>query len=159
MGRTELATTSSEAYTHMDRMSRAILFNEPKPRYAFGFVHVEDCARVHVEALSSANVEDADIPDWFIAAATTPSGRTAQEIWKEAGDVLEEKFPMQVADKVFTVGRKNLPINIPFKVDSTLTEDKLLGGRQFKSLVGCVEEVAQWYTGLIIGEGETEEAG
>jgi nucleoside-diphosphate-sugar epimerase len=149
MGPSELVSTKTGARKHMDRMSRALLFNEPKPRYAFGFVDVEDCARVHVEALDEGRIPDDEIPDWFIAAGSSDQSKSGEEIWREASDVIESAFKNEVAGGMFTVGRDNVPTNMPYYVDSTLTETKLLRCVKFKSLNECVKNVAEWYRGLV----------
>ncbi|KAF2714715.1 3-beta hydroxysteroid dehydrogenase/isomerase family protein [Pleomassaria siparia CBS 279.74] len=132
----QLAVTSSSAYDQMDRMSKALLFNDPKPRYGFGFVHVEDCAAVPIEALDEDKGSDGD------------------RVWKHAGDVVEESFREEVKKGIYTVGRTNLPINMSFRVDSRLTERLLLDGRKFTSLEECVKEVGVWYAGPIKREEE-----
>ena len=149
IGPSELETSSSKAYDQMDRMAKALLFNTPKPRYAFGFVHVQDCAAIHIEALDEEKVPDSGIPDWFIAAASTPEGKEGIDIWRDAGDMVEAEFADEAKGGLFTVGRENLPINMPYRVDSKLTENLLLGGRRFKSLEACVREVGEWYSGLV----------
>ena len=148
MGSSELVSTAAQARAKMDRMSRALLFNEPKPRYLFGFVHVEDCAKVHVEALDEVQVPDDEIPDWFIAASPSEKGKSGTQLWKEAGEVIERAFKDEVASGMFTIGRNNMPINMPYYVDSSSTERKLLGGDKFRNLYDCVEEVGNWYRAL-----------
>lgn len=148
IGPSELVTTASEALQRMDRMSKALLFDGMKPRYAFGFVHVEDCARVHIEALDEEKVPEGEIPDWFIAAALTEMGKNGAEMWGEVGDAVEKEFPQEVGSGEFKVGRDKMPINMPFSVDSRLTERMLLGGGKFRSLADCVKEVAHWYKTL-----------
>ncbi|KAF2477661.1 NAD(P)-binding protein [Lindgomyces ingoldianus] len=152
IGPSELVSSASDALAQMDRMSKALLFNGATPRYGFGFVHVEDCARVHVEALDEEKVQGEDIPDWFIAAATMEEGKDGPRIWKEAGDTVEREFAEEMRNGVFIVGRENLPTNMPFRVDSRMTEEMLLGGRKFRSLEECVREVGQWYSGLVQNE-------
>jgi nucleoside-diphosphate-sugar epimerase len=149
IGPSELSVTASEALVRMDRMSRALLFNDPKPRYAFGFVHIDDCAAVHVMALDEERVHDSKLPDWFIAAATSPSDKNGEAIWKEAGNAIEMEFAEEIANGLMAVGRKNAPINMPFRVVSTLTEGLLLSGQKFRSLEECVIEVGQWYKKLV----------
>ncbi|KAF1961942.1 NAD(P)-binding protein [Byssothecium circinans] len=148
IGPSELINTATEASAHMDRMSRALLFNEPKPRYAFGFVHVDDCAKLHIEALDEEKVAEDRIPDWFVAAAPSERGKDGKEVWKEVGHVLEKTFEEAVKKEVFTIGRDNAPINMPFYVDSTLTESMVLAGGKFRGLAECVEEVGSWYVRL-----------
>lgn len=149
LGPSELITTSFEASARMDRMSKALLFGTgPSPRYAFGFAHVEDCAKVHIAALDEKNVPDGEIPDWFIAAASTEKGKNGREIWQEAGDLVEQEFKGEIDSGVFKVGRNNVPINMPFYVDSRMTERMLLGGQVFRSLPECVKEVGHWYKDL-----------
>lgn len=148
MGPSELISTKAEAKMKMDRMSRALLFNDPKPRYLFGFVHVEDCAKVHVEALDEAKVSEEEIPNWFVAAASSDKSRNGKETWREAGDVVATLFKNEVDDGMFTVGRGNMPINMPYYVDSTFTETKLLSGAQMRTLTDCIKEVAGWYKNL-----------
>ncbi|KAF2677841.1 NAD(P)-binding protein [Lentithecium fluviatile CBS 122367] len=148
IGPSELNTTASDASARMDRMSRAILFNDPKPRYAFGFVHVDDCAAVHIEALDEEKVPDSELPDWFIAAASSKFGKNGDDIWKEAGDAVEKEFQKEIKNGLVTVGRDNVPVNIPFRIDSRMTERMLLGGRKFRGLVECVTEVGHWYKRL-----------
>ncbi|KAJ4298204.1 hypothetical protein N0V90_006103 [Kalmusia sp. IMI 367209] len=148
MGSSELVSTTAQARAKMDRMSRALLFNDPKPRYLFGFVHVEDCARVHVEALDEVKVPDDEIPDWFIAASSSEKAKSGAQVWKEAGDVIEDAFQNEVASGLFTIGRNNMPINMPYYVDSTWTETRLFGDDKFRSLSDCMEEVGKWYRAL-----------
>ncbi|KAF1968447.1 3-beta hydroxysteroid dehydrogenase/isomerase family protein [Bimuria novae-zelandiae CBS 107.79] len=148
MGPSELVSTKSRARKKMDRMARAILFNEPKPRYLFGFVHVEDCARVHVEALDEAKVAEKDLPDWFIAAASSDKAKNGDQVWKEAGDLIIRTFKEEVANGMFIVGRDNKPINMPYYADSTLTETLLLSGDRIRGLNECITEVAAWYKDL-----------
>ncbi|KAF2015296.1 NAD(P)-binding protein [Aaosphaeria arxii CBS 175.79] len=148
IGPSELITSSADAYAQMDRMSRALLFSDQTPRYAFGFVSVLDCARVHVEALSASNVPDYGIPDYFVAAATTPAGKTAEEIWTEVADVIAERYPKEVADGVFTIGRDRVPSEMPYRVDSTETARLLLGGRPIQGLLESVLEVTEWFVKL-----------
>lgn len=148
MGPSELVSTRSEARKRMDRMSRALLFNEPKPRYLFGFVHVQDCARVHVEALDELKVPDDKIPDWYIAAGCGDKSKTGSDIWKEAGDIVQKNSSNEVAGGMFTVGRDNMPINMPYYVDSTLTEARLFDQDKLRGLNECIQEVAEWYKSL-----------
>jgi nucleoside-diphosphate-sugar epimerase len=156
IGLSELVTTASQAYAQMDRMSKALLFNEAKPRYAFGFVHVKDCAAVHINSLDEVKVPESEIPNWFVAASTTPEGMEGKDVWKEAGDVVERNFGTEVESGLITVGRENLPVNMPYRVDSTLTERMLLGGAKFMSLGDCVREVGEWYRGLVEQERGTQ---
>jgi nucleoside-diphosphate-sugar epimerase len=148
IGPSELAASVAEAYAQMDRMSKAFLFDEMRPRYAFGFVSVEDCAAIHIEALDQRKVPDGNIPGWFVAAAPTPKEQTAQQLWKEVGEMIEKEFSEQVKDGLFKIGWDKIPVNIPYTVDSTLTEEILLGGKKFKSLIDCVRDVAHWYARL-----------
>ncbi|KAJ4355838.1 uncharacterized protein N0V89_003859 [Didymosphaeria variabile] len=148
MGPSELISTKIEARNKMDRMSRALLFNEPKPRYLFGFVHVGDCARVHVEALDKVKITDDEIPDWFIAAASSDNAKSGEQTWKEAGNAIERNFKDEIASGTLTVGRDNVPTNMPFYVDSVLTETKILGHDKFKSLNECLKIIAEWYKDL-----------
>lgn len=150
MGPSELASSAAEASTRMDRMAKALLFNGPPPRYAFGFVHVEDCAEVHISALDEAAVPEGTLPDWFIAAAPSERGKSGADVWREAGDEVKREFRQEVASGVFTVGRENMPINMPFYVDSRMTESMLLGGKRFRDIVACVKDVGHWYKNLVI---------
>ncbi|KAF2191578.1 3-beta hydroxysteroid dehydrogenase/isomerase family protein [Zopfia rhizophila CBS 207.26] len=149
IGPSNLISSSKEAFEYMDRMSKALLFNDVTPRYAFGFVQLEDCARVHVEALDETKVPDESIPDWFIAAASTKEGLSGGEVWREAGDMVEREFRDEVERGVFVVGRDNVPVNMPFRVDSKLTERLLFEeGKGFKGFEECVREVGRWYADL-----------
>jgi nucleoside-diphosphate-sugar epimerase len=149
MGRSELVSTPEDAKASLDRMSQNFLFNTPRALYAFAFVSVPDCARVHVEALDEVKVRAEDIPDWFIAGATTEPGKTIEEIWNGVGDMVGRDFGKEVEDGVFEVGRGNWPVNVPFRVNSRLTEKMLLGGKTFDALSDCVSDVAIWYKSLI----------
>jgi nucleoside-diphosphate-sugar epimerase len=150
IGPSELINTASEAYEKMDRMSKALLFNEVKPRYAFGFVHVDDCATVHVEALDEGKLPSSEIPGWLVAAASNEPGGTIQETWQTVGTMIETEFPDQVKEGVFKVAKRNLPINMPYRVDSGWTEDRLLQGRRFRKFEDCVRTVAEWYATLVM---------
>jgi len=152
IGPSELIVSALDAAARMDRMSRALLFDDPKPRYAFGFVHVDDCAAVHIEALNEDKVPDSELPDWYIAAAPSPPGKSGSEIWRETGDVVEQEFGQEIKCGMVTVGRKNVPINMPYCVESRLTERLLLGGRNFRGLAACVTETGHWYRNLVAQE-------
>jgi nucleoside-diphosphate-sugar epimerase len=141
-------TTRARALGHIDRQTKALLFDEMKPRYAFGFVHVRDCARVHIEALDESKVRTEDVPPWFVAAGTSEEGVVGEMLWGGASDKIDKRFAKEVAEGVFKVGRSKAPINMPYRVDSRLTEKTLLDGEEMKGLEECVEEVARWYLGL-----------
>lgn len=148
IGPSELVSNAADASARMDRMSRALLFNDPKPRYAFGFINVEDCAKIHVEALDEEKVPGNEAPPWFIAAADSVKGKNGQDVWKEAGDYVEEQLRDSIEKGWFTVGRENVPLNMPFYVDSSMTRRMLMGGRDFKGFPQSVVEVGRWYTQL-----------
>lgn len=145
IGPSEFCHTSTEAFAHLDRQSKALLFDENTPRYAFGFVHVTDCARVHVETLDETKVGNKDLPDWFIAAGTVEEGVDGDELWNAAADMVEHEFADQVSTGVFKVGRDRVPINIPFRADSRLTEKMLLAGERIRVFQDSVRDVAKWY--------------
>ncbi|KAF1834926.1 3-beta hydroxysteroid dehydrogenase/isomerase family protein [Decorospora gaudefroyi] len=147
IGPSEFCTTSAQAFAHMDRQTRALLFADNHPRYAFGFVHVDDCARIHIEALNEDKVGK-EMPRWYVAAATVEEGVTGEELWASAADMVEREFATEVEAGLFKVGRSKVPINIPFRADSRLTEKLLLGGEEIRGLEQCVEEVARWYVDL-----------
>ncbi|KAJ4363677.1 hypothetical protein N0V83_009973 [Neocucurbitaria cava] len=148
IGPSEFATTPSAAIAHMDRQTKALLFDEMKPRYAFGFVHVQDCARVHVEALDEAKAKSEELPPWFVAAATIEEGVDGARLWGTVADMVEREYKEEVEEKVFTVGRSKVPVNMPYRVDARLTERMLLGGEKIRGLEESVREVAQWYVDL-----------
>ncbi|KAH9866793.1 hypothetical protein J1614_008486 [Plenodomus biglobosus] len=148
IGQSELATTSSEAVARLDRQSKALLFDDMKPRYAFGFVYLQDCARVHIEALDETKVQREDLPPWFIAAATEDEDRKGEDIWNDAADMIEREFSQEIERSIFTVGRSKVPVNMPYRADSRLTERVLLGGEKLRGLNASVKEVAQWYINL-----------
>jgi nucleoside-diphosphate-sugar epimerase len=148
IGPSEFCKTSAQAKAHMDRQTKALLFDDEAPRYAFGFVHVEDCARVHVEALDEVKVRKEDLPRWYIAAGTVEEGVTGEQVWERAADCVEREFPTEVEDGVFRVGRSRMPINMPFRVDSRVTERMLLGGERIRGLEECVRDVGRWYLGM-----------
>jgi nucleoside-diphosphate-sugar epimerase len=116
---------------HLDRQTKALLFNDTVPRYAFGFVHVEDCARIHIEALDEGKVKDEDLPKWYVAAGTVKEGMTGPEIWRGVCDTLEREFKQEVESGVFR-----------------------LTGESMRSLEECVREVAEWYLALLRKEAE-----
>ncbi|KAF2277951.1 NAD(P)-binding protein [Westerdykella ornata] len=148
IGGSELHSSASEAYAQMDRMSRAILFDDVRPRYAFGFVDVNDCAAVHVGSLDEKALPTEEIPRWLIAAATTEKGKTINEVWREVGEAVERHFPKEVEQGVFRLGKHNIPINMPYRVDSGWTQSRLLERRRFKSFEDCVLHVAKCYLDL-----------
>lgn len=151
IGTSEFATTASQALSHMDRQTKALLFDDMKPRYAFGFVHVEDCAKVHIEALDASKANSSrgtKPPPWFVAAATVQQGTTGEALWNAAADTIEDTFREEVASGVFKIGRNKVPTNMPYRVDSRQTERSLLDGERIKGLLDSVKEVAQWYLEL-----------
>jgi nucleoside-diphosphate-sugar epimerase len=132
----------------MDRQSKALLFNEASPRYAFGFVHVEDCARVHVEALDQEKVGDGEVPRWYVAAGTVEEGVSGEQLWERAADMVEREYALEVEKGLFSVGRTKTPINMPFRAESRMTEKILLSGDTIRGMEECIREVAQWYSAL-----------
>lgn len=154
IGTSEFVKTAEDARKYMDRQTRALIFDDNTPRYAFGFVHVQDCARVHIEALSEEKVEDGQIPPRFVAAATTEEGLNGDQVWSRAVEMVENKFASGIEKGVFKVGRDRVPINMPYRVDSTMTENMLLGGSAIRGLEESVREVAGWYAQLVASEKE-----
>jgi hypothetical protein len=148
IGPSEFVTTRSEALKHIDRQTKALLFDEAAPRYAFGFVHVKSCAQIHIEALDEENVKTEDLPPWFIAAATSEEGLNAEEMWSKAADGVEKEFGEGAKDGVFKLGRTKTPINMPYRVDSRLTEKMLLDGGKMRTFEDCVREMTRWYLSL-----------
>jgi hypothetical protein len=142
------ARTRTAARAAMDRQSRALLFDDATPRYAFGFVHAADCASVHIEALDETKVPANQIPPFFIAAQAEDEGIDGESLWTRAVGVLESELAKEIEEGVFKVGRDRVPINMPYRPDSRLTEEILLEGRKLKGLGECVLEVARWYLGL-----------
>ena len=151
IGPSELVMSTSHAKEQMDRMSKALLFDGPKPRYGFGFVHVEDCARVHIEALNE-EIPESCLPDWFVAASTSDQGKDGEAVWKAVGDMIALTFSSEIEQGLFSIGKDKMPINMPYRVDSTMTERMLLDGNPFRNLGQCVEAVGRWYLGLARGE-------
>jgi nucleoside-diphosphate-sugar epimerase len=148
IGPSEFSLTASQALAHMDRQTKALLFDDAKPRYAFGFVHVQDCARIHIKALDEENMKSEELPKWFIAAGTVAEGWDGEHLWGHAADMLEREFPRQVETGIFKVGRSKVPINMPFRADSRVTEKMLLDGEKIKGLAESITEVASWYLEL-----------
>jgi nucleoside-diphosphate-sugar epimerase len=148
IGPSEFATTAAEALAHMDRQTKALLFDDMRPRYAFGFVHVEDCAKVHIEALDEEKVKGDGIPPWFVAAATVQEGIDGVSLWNAAADMVERLFQNEVEQGIFRIGRTKVPINMPYRADSRATEKMLLEGHKIRGLEESVREVAQWYFDL-----------
>jgi nucleoside-diphosphate-sugar epimerase len=152
IGTSEFVKTAEDARKHMDRQTRALVFDDNMPRYAFGFVHVQDCARVHIEALDETKVQNDDLPRTFVAAATTEEGLNGKQVWSKAVKMIESEFSHEIEEGVFRVGRERIPVNIPYRVDSRLTEKMLLGGQAIRGLEESVREVAEWYTQLAANE-------
>lgn len=155
IGPSELTTSATQALAQLDRQSKALLFDNVKPRYAFGFVHLEDCARIHIEALDEEKSGSKDLPKWFIAAATEQPGQTGAEVWYAAADMIEREFGQEIDRGTFKVGRSKTPLNMPFRADSRLTERLLLQGEKIRGLNTSVGEVAQWYLHLKSSEAHT----
>jgi nucleoside-diphosphate-sugar epimerase len=148
IGPSEFVTTRSQALKHIDRQTKALLFDEMKPRYAFGFVHVRDCARVHIQALDEKKVRREDLPPWWVAAATSEEGIDGEKMWSKAADMVEKNFATEVKEGVFKIGRDKAPINMPYRVDSRRTEESVLEGEKMMGLEECVQGVAKWYLSL-----------
>lgn len=148
IGPSDFVTTRSEALKHIDRQTKALLFDEIAPRYAFGFVHVQDCAEIHVEALDEEMVKSEDVPPWFVAAGTSEEGVNGEKTWSRAADAVEEDFAEAISAGIFKMGRTKTPINMPYRVDSKMTEKMLLDGGKLKGLEECVKDVANWYLSL-----------
>jgi nucleoside-diphosphate-sugar epimerase len=148
IGPSEFVTTRSQALKHIDRQTKALLFDEMKPRYAFGFVHVRDCAEVHIAALNEEKVRSDAFPPWFVAAASSEKGLDGEKVWAKAADMVEREFAKKVKEGVFKVGRDKTPINMPYRVESSETEGRLLCDVEMKRFEECVKEVATWYLSL-----------
>jgi nucleoside-diphosphate-sugar epimerase len=148
IGPSEFVTTRSQALMHIDRQTKALLFDEMKPRYAFGFVHVLDCAEVHINALDETKWRSDDLPCWYVAAATSEEGINGETMWARAVEMVEKEFAKEMDQGVFKLGRSKVPINMPYRVDSTETEERLLWGVKMKGFEECVKEVAKWYLSL-----------
>jgi nucleoside-diphosphate-sugar epimerase len=148
IGPSEFVTTRAQALKHIDRQTKALLFDDMKPRYAFGFVHVQDCARIHIEALDEGKVKGKNLPPWFVAAASSEEGVDGDIMWRKAADMVEREFAEEVKEGTFKVGREKTPINMPYRVDSGWTAGKLLYGEEIRGLEECVREVANWYLRL-----------
>ncbi|KAI4679634.1 uncharacterized protein J4E84_008156 [Alternaria hordeiaustralica] len=147
IGPSEFCTTSEQARAHMDRQSKALLFDDVAPRYAFGFVHVQDCARIHIEALDG-RVRGEDLPKWYVAAGTVEEGTDGDKLWNSVADMIEQDFAKEVKTGAFRVGRQKVPINMPFRVESSMTEKMLMNGDKIRGLEDSVREVAEWYIQL-----------
>jgi nucleoside-diphosphate-sugar epimerase len=148
MGPSEFVTTRTDALNHIDRQTKALLFDDMAPRYAFGFVHVQDCARIHIEALDEEKVQNEDVPPWYVAAATSEEGLNGEKTWNKAADKVEKEFAEEIENGTFKLGRSKTPLNMPYRVDSQQTEKTLLEGDKIRGLEECVNEVAQWYLSL-----------
>ena len=155
IGPSELARTVEEAMKSLDRQTRALICDDNTPRYAFGFVHVQDCARVHIEALDEEKVKTADVPPWFIAAATTEEGLNGYQVWAKAVAMVERVFWIELKSGMYRVGRERVPTNMPYRVDSRETERMLLGGEKIRGLEDSVREVGRWCARLV-GEAFNE---
>jgi nucleoside-diphosphate-sugar epimerase len=147
IGPSEFCTTFDQAFAHLDRQTKALLFDDMAPRYAFGFVHVQDCARVHIEALDERNRSEG-LPKWYVAAGTVEEGTDGEKLWNSVADMIEREFQDEVKTEVFKVGRDRVPINMAFRADSRVTEKMLLNGCKIRGLKDSVKEVAQWYIEL-----------
>lgn len=152
IGTSEFAKTAEEAKKQVDRQTRALIFDDNTPRYAFGFVHVEDCARVHIKALDQIKVADTDLPPRFVAAASTEAGLNGTQVWNKAVHIVENEFEPEIAKGLFTVGRERTPTNMPYRVDSKKTEEMLLDGKPIRGLEESVREVARWCARLAAQE-------
>jgi nucleoside-diphosphate-sugar epimerase len=148
IGPSEFVITRSDAMKHIDRQTKALLFDEMAPRYAFGFVHVQDCAKIHVEALDEEVVKSEDVPPWFVAAGTSEEGVNGEKTWSRAADAVEKDFAEAISAGIFKLGRTKMPINMPYRVDSRMTEKLLLNGAKSRGFEECVKEVADWYLSL-----------
>lgn len=152
IGTSEFARTAEEAKKLMDRQTRALIFNDNTPRYAFGFVHVQDCARVHIEALDQTKVPDADLPPRFVAAASTEAGLDGTQVWDKAVSMVESDFEFEIEKGLFTIGKERTPTNMPYRVVSKQTEKMLLDGKAIGGLEESVREVARWYARFVAQE-------
>lgn len=154
MGTSEFVKTAEGARKHMDRQTRALILNDNTPRYAFGFVNVQDCARVHIEALDEEKVKEGNLPPIYVAAATTQGGLNGEQVWSQAIKVIEREFEHEITEGIFMVGRDRIPTNMPFRIVSRTTEDLLLDGVAIRGLEESVVGIARWYAQLAANEQE-----
>jgi nucleoside-diphosphate-sugar epimerase len=126
-GRNLVASTTGEAMKGTNAVVLAMLLGKQWGGFAGATVHVEDVARVHVEALEP-----------FIPGNQSYILDTASR-WDDAKDVVKREFPEAVEKRLLIPSGSCASFDVPF--DSSLTE-RTFGIRfqsfndQVKSLVG-----------------------
>lgn len=127
LGANTAATTERQAMKGTNSMLAALLLGHGQGVYAGVSVHVEDVARVHVEALSPYILGDQS----FILGE--------QVRWTDAIDVAEEEFPELFASKLLTTSGYYQTVSIP--INTSLTRDTF--GMEFISFADQVKSVVQ----------------
>ncbi|KAK3949712.1 hypothetical protein QBC32DRAFT_348358 [Pseudoneurospora amorphoporcata] len=127
LGANTAATTERQAMKGTNSMLAALLLGHGLGVYAGVSVHVEDVARVHVEALSP----------YILGGQSFILGEQVR--WTDAIDIAEEEFPGLFASKLLTTSGYYQTVSIP--IDTSLTRDTF--GTQFISFADQVKSVVQ----------------
>ncbi|EGZ69607.1 NAD(P)-binding protein [Neurospora tetrasperma FGSC 2509] len=127
LGANTAATTEKQAMRGTNSMLAALLLGHSQGVYAGLSVHVEDVARVHVEALSPKILGDQS----FILGE--------QVRWTDAIDIAEEEFPELFASRLLTTSGYYQTVSIP--IDTSLTTDTF--GMGFISFADQVKSVVE----------------
>ncbi|KAJ4395631.1 hypothetical protein N0V85_006483 [Neurospora sp. IMI 360204] len=127
LGANTAATTEKQAMKGTNSILAALLLGHGQGVYAGVSVHVQDVARVHVEALSPKILGDQS----FILGE--------QVRWTEAIDIAEKEFPELFASKLLTTSGYYQTVSIP--IDTSLTMD--IFGMDFIGFADQVKSVVQ----------------
>lgn len=128
LGANTAATTEKQALEGTNSMVAALLLGHNEGRYAGVSVHVEDVARVHVEALS-----------FYVLGNQSFILGEQVERWTDAIDIAEAEFPDLFASKFLTTSGYYRTVSIP--VDTSLTRRTF--GMDFISFADQVKSVVQ----------------
>ncbi|KAK3347638.1 hypothetical protein B0H65DRAFT_152164 [Neurospora tetraspora] len=127
LGANTAATTEKEAMKGTNSMLAALLLGHNQGVYAGVSVHVEDVARVHVEALSPK----------ILGGQSFILGEQVR--WTDAIDIAEKEFPELFASKLLTTSGYYQTVSIP--IDTSLTRDTF--GMDFISFADQVKSMVQ----------------
>ncbi|KAK3388634.1 hypothetical protein B0T20DRAFT_457241 [Sordaria brevicollis] len=128
LGANTAATTEKQAMKGTNSMVAALLLGHNEGRYAGVSVHVEDVARVHVEALS-----------FYVLGNQSFILGERVERWTDVIDIAEAEIPDLFASKFLTTSGYYRTVSIP--VDTSLTQNTF--GMDFISFADQVKSVVQ----------------
>ncbi|EXA31060.1 hypothetical protein BFJ63_vAg16608 [Fusarium oxysporum f. sp. narcissi] len=137
-GKNELNRTPEDVGKGSNGTTLGVLLNNKSETPSLGVsVHVNDVARVHIDALDPAIQGNRN----YLCSSGGVEGTT----WEDAKDIVRRNFPKAVGDGIFPL--EGSQPSRPIRLDSSDTEEAL--GWKFASFEEQVKSVAEHYLELL----------